>query len=63
MILHTKYQGSRPCSFRQEDCFHVAPYMSLCETCDFRGGGGGQFWPKGYNLNTRGRGILGDATY
>ena len=34
MMLHTKYQGSRPCGFRQEDFFHVAPYKSLCKTCD-----------------------------
>ena len=26
MILHTKYQGYRPCGFRQEDFFNVAPY-------------------------------------
>ena len=25
--------------------------------------GAGQFWPQGYNLNTLGRGLLGDATY
>ena len=38
MMLHTKYQGSRPCGFRQEDFVHVAPYISLCKTCDPRGG-------------------------
>ena len=27
MMLHTKYQGSRPCGFRQEDFFHVSPYI------------------------------------
>ena len=32
MILHTKYQGSMPCGTRQEDFFHVAPYISLCKT-------------------------------
>ena len=60
MILHTKYQGSSPCGFRQEDFFHVAPYISLCKTCD---PGLGPFWPQGYNLNKLGRGPLGDATY
>ena len=38
MILHTKYQGSRSCGFRQEDFFQVAPYISLCKTCDPRDG-------------------------
>ena len=61
MILHTKYQGSMPCGFRQEDFFfHVAPYISLCKIFDPRAG---LFWPQGYNLNKLGRGPLGDATY
>ena len=60
MILHTKYQGSRPCGFRQEDFFHVAPYVNLCKTCAPEAG---HFWPQGYNLNKLGRGPLGDATY
>ena len=25
MMLHTKYQGSRPCGFRQEDFFMLLP--------------------------------------
>ena len=25
MMLHTKYQGSRPCGFRQEDFFMFLP--------------------------------------
>ena len=25
MILHNKYQGSRPCGFRQEDFFMLLP--------------------------------------
>ena len=48
-----------PCGFRR-DFFHVAPYISLCKTCDPRGA---HFWLQGYNLNKRGRGPLGDATY
>ena len=27
MMLHTKYQGSRPCSFRQEDFFMFLPIL------------------------------------
>ena len=37
MMLYTKYQGFKPCGFRQEDFFYVAPYISLCKTCDPRG--------------------------
>ena len=33
MMLHTKYQGSRPCGLRQE-CFFTFPYISLCKTFD-----------------------------
>ena len=33
VMLHTKYQCSRPCGFRQED-FLCFPYISLCKTCD-----------------------------
>ena len=31
-MLHTKYQGSRPCGFRQEDflSFHLENHFSLC---------------------------------
>ena len=36
-MLHTKYKDSRTNGFRQEDFFHVFPYISLCETCDPRG--------------------------
>ena len=60
MMLHTKYQGSRSCGFRQEDFFmflpskayekHVTPEAS-------------HFWPQGYNLNKLGRGSLDDTIY
>ena len=35
-MLHTKYQGSRPCGFRQEDFFIFLPIykVSLCKTRD-----------------------------
>ena len=59
MMLHTKYQGSRPCGYRQED-FHCFPYLSLCKTCDPRGG---SFWPQEQNLNKHGRAPLDDASY
>ena len=36
MMLHTKYQGSRPCGFRQEE-FFMFPYVSHCKTCDPQG--------------------------
>ena len=63
MMLHTKYKGFTPCGFRQEDFFTFS-YISLCKTCDPPqvGGGGGHFWPQGYNLNKLGRGPLGDAS-
>ena len=59
MMLHTKYQGSKPYGFRQEDFFHVFPYIGLCKTCD---PGAGHFWHRRY-LNKLGRGSLGDASY
>ena len=68
-MLHTKYQGSRPCGFRHEVFLHL-PYRSLSKIFDPREGdvkhltpGAETFWPKGYNLSKLGRGPLGDATY
>ena len=34
VMLHTKYQSSRPYAFRQEDFFYVSPYISLSKACD-----------------------------
>ena len=31
MMLHTKYQGSMPCRFREEDFFTVSLNISLCK--------------------------------
>ena len=59
MMLHTKYQGSRTCGFRQD--FSCFPYISLCKTCDPPGWA--YFWPKGDNLDKLGRSSLDDATY
>ena len=58
MMLHTKYQSSRPCGFRQEDC-SMLPYISLCKTCDPCEA---IFGPQEHNLNKRGRGPLDDAS-
>ena len=61
MMLHTKYQGPRPCGFRQEDFMCVFPYISQCKTCDPPGVC--NFWPQWHDLNKFVRDSLGDATY
>ena len=38
MMLHTKYQGSRPYGFRQEDFFQWFPSISLCKQFDLGAG-------------------------
>ena len=37
MMLHTKYEKSRPSSFRQED-FSRFHFINLCKTIDPQGG-------------------------
>ena len=59
-MLHTKYQGSRPCGFIQEDSFMFFPISAYVKHVT---PGVGPFWPLGHNLNKLGRGQLGDATY
>ena len=59
MMLHTKYEGSRYCGFRQEDFFIVFPIQAYVKHVN---PGASQFWPQGYNLNKLGRGSLDDAT-
>ena len=61
MMLHTKYQDSRPYGFRRED-FSCFPYITLCKICDPRGGVifGHR---EGHHLNKLSKGPLGDATY
>ena len=54
MMLHTKYQGSMPCGFRQEDFLMFSLYKPS---------GVGPFLPKVHNLNKLGRGPLDTATY
>ena len=56
MMLRTKYQGSSPLGFRQEEFFmvyvkHMTPLWR------------GRFGCLGDNLNKLGKGPLGDATY
>ena len=31
MMIHTKYQGSMPSGFRQEDFFHIFPILANVE--------------------------------
>ena len=59
MMLHNKYQGSKPNGLRQDFFmfFLIQAYAKHVTP------GAGQFWPKGYNLNKLGRGLLGDDTY
>ena len=43
MIINTKFQGSKPCGFRQEEFISDKKisgfaYVSLCKTCDPRVG-------------------------
>ena len=57
MILHIKYQGSRPCGFRQE----VFSSCTLYKTCDPRGGA--IFGPRGIILKKLVEPLLDDAIY
>ena len=34
MMLHTKYQVSRPCCFQTRRLFHGSPYISICKKRD-----------------------------
>ena len=54
-MLHTQYQVSRPCGFRQEDT------LSLYKPMQNVNPGAGPFLVQGYNLNKLGRGPLDDA--
>ena len=59
MMLHTKYQGSNLCGFRQEDFFMNLP---LLDQVKHMTPGRGHFWPQGHNLNKLVRSPQGDAT-
>ena len=56
MMLHYKHQCSRHSGFRREYFFPIYAYVKHVTLA-------GDFWPKGHNLYTLGRGLLGDATY
>ena len=60
MMLHTKYQGSRPYGFRQEDLFMFLSIKAYLKHVTLRRG---HFWPQGLNLNNLGRGLLDNTTY
>ena len=60
MMLHTNYQGSRTCGFRQEDFFMFLPILGYVKHVPPRRG---HFWPQGHNLYKLARGPQGDATY
>ena len=60
MKLHTKYQGSRPCGFRQEDVSRF-PYINLSKTFDPCGQA--IFSRRGIIKKKLGRGLLGYVTY
>ena len=60
MMLHTKYQYSRPYGFRQEDFFMFFTIQAYVKRVTL---GWGHFWPQVHNLNKLGRGPPGDATY
>ena len=59
-MLHTKYQGSRPSSFREEELWRWST-LFLCS--NLWAPGQGQFWPKEHHMNKLGRGAQGDAIY
>ena len=46
MILHVKYQGSRPCGFRQEEFFMVSLYKPI-DVKHVTPGGGAVCDPRG----------------
>ena len=60
MLLLTKYQGSRPCCFRQEDVFMFLPIKAYVKPVT---PGRSHFLPKGYNWNKSGRSLLDGASY
>ena len=60
MMLHTKYKGSRPFGFRQEDFFMFRPILVYVKHVTPEAG---SFLAPGRNLNKVVRGPQGDATY
>ena len=60
MMLHTKYQSSMPCGFRQEDFFMFLTIKAYVKTVTPKAG---PFWPQCYNLNKFDKGLLVDTIY
>ena len=60
MMLHTKYQGCRPCAFRQEDFFKFLPIKDYVKSVTPEEK---PFLAHGYNLNKFGRGLPDNTTY
>ena len=58
-MIHTKYQGSRPCGFRLEDFLMFSLKKAYVKQVT---PGVGPFWPQEHNLNILCRGSLDDAT-
>ena len=59
MMLHTKYQGTRPYGFRQEDCLLFPLYKPMLNKSP---PGRSHFWPQGHNLNKLGS-LVGDTSH
>ena len=60
MMLHTKYQGSRPCGVRQEYFLMFLPIKAYVKHVT---PGVESFLAPGLSLNKLGRGSLDDTTY
>ena len=59
-ILNTKYQSSKPSSFREKE-FWSWSFLLLCY--NLGPPGMGQFWPPGHDMNKLDRGSYGNAHY
>ena len=60
-MVHTKYQGSRPCGIKQEDFFSCFPIYAYVLPVTQQGWA--HFWPQGYKMNKLGGGPQDDDTY
>ena len=59
-MLHTKYQGSKPCGFRKDFFFQVLPVKACVNHVNTEEG---TFLAQGVYLNKVERGLLGDTSY
>ena len=60
MMLHTEYQSSRPCGFRQEDVFIFLPILVYVKHVNL---GAESFLAPGVKFEQLGRSLLDDTTY